>query len=198
MVDNFGQGDEDSKPTDNFASYIKLSRENKQTRKSRKNQKGEIHIPKNSTERTIAKTKGAQVVTDKELLIARFGKKPKECCSEILEVFSALEKVVDIATFEELDALETIIKHRKKEISQKQAKIKTKTRRNFYQVEVKAGIFVWYVRERKDGKLLQLKYFGNSLPSDIDLELDKVNLHPGYIAVEHSDWISPLFKTKKT
>jgi hypothetical protein len=141
-------------------------------------------LSKKSSEKSKRKNMKQQSRNEEKFLLAQFSKSASEFCNEIQNIFSAL----NIASIDELNALEIAIKCKKKEIKE-QAKTKIKTRRNFYQVEVKKGVFVWYVRERIDGKLSQLKHFGNLLPEDIDPELDKVNFHPSYIDMNHSDRI---------
>jgi len=136
-----------------------------------------------------------RVVTEEDILAARFGKKPAEFCPEVREIFTVLGKSLKLASLEELNVIETVIKHRKKELKAETLKSKVKSRRNFYQIEVREDVFVWYIRERENGKLSNLKHFGNSLPDDIDLDQDSVNFDPKYTVERHSDWLKLPEKT---
>lgn len=56
-------------------------------------------------------------------------------------------------------------------------------RRVFNQHMDQNRFFSWYLKKKgPNGKLSAPKYYGTELPDDLDLELDKVNFHPEYVA----------------
>lgn len=122
-------------------------------------------------------------VTEDALLAFSYGKKPGAIGDELKEVFKTLRSIENKEEIEELRLLSIFLKLLIKKKEESKSLIRGEARRIFNQHMDSKGFVSWYLRAKgPDGKLMPTKYFGTALPNNIDLDLDRVNFHPQYVA----------------
>jgi hypothetical protein len=122
-------------------------------------------------------------LTENALLAFSYGKKPGAMCEDMKDVFKSLRAIENKGEIEEFRLLLVYLKLVIREKGETEGNARGEARRVFNQHMDGKGFFSWYLRAKgPEGKLRPTKYYGTTLPEDIDLELDRVHFHPQYVA----------------